>query len=87
MEIVELLTNHYMQIVCQTYTRFFTYSTLLNHLKNHRKYILLSLQMTGMRVTNMCLSCTFSLVFLLPDFTSTYERRSFVSSILEVLNR
>lgn len=42
-EIAELLTNHYVQIVCQPYARCFTHTVLLNHLKNHRRYILLSL--------------------------------------------
>lgn len=38
-EFVELLTNHYVQIICQMYATCFTHVILLNHLKDNVRYI------------------------------------------------
>lgn len=83
MEVLELLTNHYAQIIYQTYARCFTHTPLLTHLKTHMRYIFIVsiLHVMEKRVTNICLPCTFPLFFLLPPFTSTQKRRSIVGSI------
>lgn len=80
MEIIELLTNHYVQIICQTSARCFTCTILLNHLKTHESYFIVSTG-DGQELLMCVCYIPFSFIFLLPYVISTHEWRSLVGSI------